>query len=208
MTWRYLAAFREVRGNEVSEVLRCWLDGGGLRTAAERAGWTEDRTPVCGGRADRGVGPRGRRAKYRRNRYFRTSKRTYCLQTRRMPTTAVRAKGLVRGRVFPATALDQRNGAPYTSAAPAPTAKSSPTSPDNCPAAPRTSRATPCLARHRLIAFWAAGQSLQEYVLERPTEEAQTPTLDGVLDRAGGRVGGSVSFKDAVTVLRVDRDLR
>jgi transposase len=31
-------AFREVRVNEVREVLRCWLDGAGLRTAAERAG--------------------------------------------------------------------------------------------------------------------------------------------------------------------------
>jgi hypothetical protein len=54
----------------------------------------------------------------------------------------------------------------------------------------------------------AAGQSLQEYLLERLTEQAQTPTLDEVLDRAGGRSGGSVSFKDAVTVLRVDRDRR
>jgi hypothetical protein len=31
-------AFREVRVNEVREVLRCWLAGEGLRTAAERAG--------------------------------------------------------------------------------------------------------------------------------------------------------------------------
>jgi hypothetical protein len=31
-------AFGEVRVNEVREVLRCWLDGAGLRTAAERAG--------------------------------------------------------------------------------------------------------------------------------------------------------------------------
>jgi transposase len=31
-------AFREVRVNEVQEVLRCWLAGEGLRTAAERAG--------------------------------------------------------------------------------------------------------------------------------------------------------------------------
>jgi hypothetical protein len=33
-----LVAFREVRVIEIREVLRCWLDGGGLRTAAERAG--------------------------------------------------------------------------------------------------------------------------------------------------------------------------
>jgi transposase len=37
-TWRSLVAFREVRVNEVQEVLRCWLAGDGLRTAAERAG--------------------------------------------------------------------------------------------------------------------------------------------------------------------------
>lgn len=40
MTWRSLVAFREVRVNEVREVLRCWLAGGGLRRAAERPGWT------------------------------------------------------------------------------------------------------------------------------------------------------------------------
>ena len=33
-------AFREVDVIEVREVLRGWLDGGGLRTVAERAGWT------------------------------------------------------------------------------------------------------------------------------------------------------------------------
>jgi hypothetical protein len=38
MTWRLLVAFREVRVEEIREVLRCWLAGGGLRTAAERAG--------------------------------------------------------------------------------------------------------------------------------------------------------------------------
>ena len=31
-------AFREVRVNEIREVLRCWLAGAGLRTVAERAG--------------------------------------------------------------------------------------------------------------------------------------------------------------------------
>jgi transposase len=38
MTWRSLVAFREVRVNEVREVLRSWLAGDGLRIAAERAG--------------------------------------------------------------------------------------------------------------------------------------------------------------------------
>ena len=54
----------------------------------------------------------------------------------------------------------------------------------------------------------AAGQSLQEYLLDRLTEEARTPTLDEVLDRAGGRAGGSVSFKAAVAAVRADRDRR
>lgn len=33
-------AFREVRVIEGLEVLRCWLAGAGLRTVAERPGWT------------------------------------------------------------------------------------------------------------------------------------------------------------------------
>ena len=37
-TWRSRVAFREVRVNEIREVLRCWLAGDGLRTVAERAG--------------------------------------------------------------------------------------------------------------------------------------------------------------------------
>ncbi len=51
----------------------------------------------------------------------------------------------------------------------------------------------------------AAGQSLQEYLLERLTEEAHAPTLDEVLDRAGGRAGGSVPFKATVAALRNER---
>jgi len=51
----------------------------------------------------------------------------------------------------------------------------------------------------------AAGQSLQEYLLELLTEEAQAPTLDEVLDRAGGRAGGSVPFKATVVALRHER---
>lgn len=51
----------------------------------------------------------------------------------------------------------------------------------------------------------AAGQSLQEYLLERLTDEARTPTLDEVLDRAGGRAGGAVPFKAAVTAIRAGR---
>jgi plasmid stability protein len=54
----------------------------------------------------------------------------------------------------------------------------------------------------------AAGKSLQEYLLERLTEEAQAPTLDEVLDRAGGRAGGSVTFKAAADHLRSERSRR
>jgi plasmid stability protein len=54
----------------------------------------------------------------------------------------------------------------------------------------------------------AAGQSLQEYLLGRLTEEARTPTVDEVLERAGGRSGGSVGFKAAVAVLREERSRR
>lgn len=54
----------------------------------------------------------------------------------------------------------------------------------------------------------AAGQSLQEYLLERLTEEAQTPTLDEVLDRAGGRADGKVTLKEATRTVRADRERR
>lgn len=53
-----------------------------------------------------------------------------------------------------------------------------------------------------------AGQSLQEYLLAQLTLEAGTPTLDEVLDRAGGRAGGQVTFPDAVIAVRADRDAR
>lgn len=52
----------------------------------------------------------------------------------------------------------------------------------------------------------AAGQSLQEYLLSRLTAEARQDTLDEVLDRAGGRAGGSVPFATAVASQRADRD--
>jgi hypothetical protein len=54
----------------------------------------------------------------------------------------------------------------------------------------------------------AAGQSLQEYLLGRLTEEATNPTVDEVLDRAGGRAGGSVPFKSSGRVLRAERARR
>jgi len=54
----------------------------------------------------------------------------------------------------------------------------------------------------------AAHQSLQEYLRARLIEEASEPTLDEVLDRAGGRSGGSVPLRSAVAALRADRDRR
>jgi hypothetical protein len=51
-----------------------------------------------------------------------------------------------------------------------------------------------------------AGQSLQEYLRARLIEETSAPTIDEVLERAGGRSGGSLSFRDATEWLREDRD--
>jgi plasmid stability protein len=45
----------------------------------------------------------------------------------------------------------------------------------------------------------AAGQSLQEYLRARLIEQASEPTLEEVLDRAGGRSGGRVPLEAAVT---------
>lgn len=53
-----------------------------------------------------------------------------------------------------------------------------------------------------------AHQSLQEYLRSRLIEEAATPTLEEVLERAGHRTGGSVSFEAAVEAVRSDRDRR
>jgi antitoxin FitA len=54
----------------------------------------------------------------------------------------------------------------------------------------------------------AAHQSLQEYLRGRLIEEASQPTLDEVLDRAGGRSGGKVPLKAAVAAIRGDRARR
>lgn len=51
-----------------------------------------------------------------------------------------------------------------------------------------------------------AGQSLQEYLLARLAEEAATPTVAEVLERAGGRAGGRAPFDAAVAAVRADRD--
>lgn len=54
----------------------------------------------------------------------------------------------------------------------------------------------------------AAGMSLQEYLLARLVDDANTPTLDEVLDRAGGRAGGTASLRAAAKAVRRERDAR
>jgi len=54
----------------------------------------------------------------------------------------------------------------------------------------------------------AAGKSLQEYLLARLVEDASTPTVDEVLERAGGRAGGRARFKAAARAVRQARDGR
>lgn len=54
----------------------------------------------------------------------------------------------------------------------------------------------------------AAGMSLQEYLLGRLIAEATQPTIDEVLERAGQRAGGRVSFRDAARAVRAERDAR
>ncbi|MGQ0826550.1 MAG: FitA-like ribbon-helix-helix domain-containing protein [Actinomycetota bacterium] len=53
-----------------------------------------------------------------------------------------------------------------------------------------------------------AHQSLQEYLRGRLIAEACRPTLREVLDRSGGRAGGSVTLKAAARVVRHDRARR
>ncbi|MBK8437387.1 MAG: hypothetical protein IPL37_13005 [Austwickia sp.] len=50
-----------------------------------------------------------------------------------------------------------------------------------------------------------AHQSLQEYLRARLIREAQQPTLDEVLERAGNRAGGNLPLADAVSALRSER---
>ena len=53
-----------------------------------------------------------------------------------------------------------------------------------------------------------AGQSLQEYLLRLLCEQARTPTVSEVLERAGGRAGGDFSAAEAVAAVRSERDSR
>jgi plasmid stability protein len=54
----------------------------------------------------------------------------------------------------------------------------------------------------------AAHQSLQEYLRARLIRDAQQPTLDEVLERAGNRAGGKLPLADAVSALRFERARR
>ena len=54
----------------------------------------------------------------------------------------------------------------------------------------------------------AEGMSLQEYLRCRLEDDANTPTLAEVLDRAGGRAGGRATLESAVEAVRADRDGR
>jgi len=53
-----------------------------------------------------------------------------------------------------------------------------------------------------------AGMSLQEYLLARLVDEASTPTLDEVLERAGQRAGGRATLRDSVKAVRAYRGSR
>ena len=61
---------------------------------------------------------------------------------------------------------------------------------------------------HRTLRRHAAeaGRSLQEYLLDLLCEQARTPTLNEVLERASGRTGGNISTAEAVAAVRADRD--
>jgi plasmid stability protein len=61
---------------------------------------------------------------------------------------------------------------------------------------------TPAVLRQRAN---AAHQSLQEYLRSKLIQEAAQPTLEEVLDRAGGRAGGSLPLAVAVSAVRFDR---
>lgn len=54
----------------------------------------------------------------------------------------------------------------------------------------------------------AARQSLQEYLRSRLIAEAEAPTLEEVLDRAGGRSGGSIGLATSAEIVREDRARR
>ncbi|WP_442935132.1 FitA-like ribbon-helix-helix domain-containing protein [Micromonospora sp. CPCC 206061] len=52
----------------------------------------------------------------------------------------------------------------------------------------------------------AAGQSLQEYLLTRLTQEARRPTIDEVLNRVAQRSGGALPLHLATRLVQEDRE--
>lgn len=53
-----------------------------------------------------------------------------------------------------------------------------------------------------------AGQTLQEYLRMRLIEETERPTVDEVLERAGGRSGGRVALSTAADIVAEERARR
>jgi plasmid stability protein len=53
-----------------------------------------------------------------------------------------------------------------------------------------------------------ANQSLQAYLRSMLIVQAASPTVEEVLERAGGRSGGAVPFRAAVQAVRDDRGRR
>lgn len=51
-------------------------------------------------------------------------------------------------------------------------------------------------------------QSITEIVLRRLDEERPASTVEEVLERAGGRVGGNFGAAEAVAAVRAERDSR
>jgi plasmid stability protein len=54
----------------------------------------------------------------------------------------------------------------------------------------------------------ASGMSLQEYLAKELDDLAARPTVAEVVERAGGRSGGSLPLPRAAARIRKDRDLR
>lgn len=52
------------------------------------------------------------------------------------------------------------------------------------------------------------GVSLQEYLVRLLDEHASSPTVDEILERAGGRSGGRIGLERAADDVRSDRDRR
>jgi antitoxin FitA len=54
----------------------------------------------------------------------------------------------------------------------------------------------------------AAGQSLQEYLLNKLREDAKTPTVEELFERVSLRSGGTITLEAAAKALRAERDTR